>query len=84
MGYFHLRPINPTEDYILVSPAPDELGEYRCYSEKHGWYFCKKCGVRILGLGGEWEQIELDVEKWAGTKQEAECVTSHHYSSTYD
>lgn len=28
--------------------------------------------MRVLGLGGSWEQIELDVEKWAGTKKEGE------------
>ncbi|KAF2818411.1 hypothetical protein CC86DRAFT_157126 [Ophiobolus disseminans] len=73
MGYFHLRPINPAEDYILTSPTSvDELGDYRCFAEKHGWYFCKKCGVRFLGLGGSWEQVELDIEQWAGTKNEGE------------
>ena len=74
MGLFHLRPINPAEDYILTSPANiDELGEYRCNAKKHGWYFCKTCGVRILGLGGEWEQVELDVKKWKGVKGEDEA-----------
>lgn len=73
MGMFHLRPINPTEDYILTSPATiEELGDYRCYAKKHGWYFCKTCGVRIVGLGGSWEQVELDVKKWAGTKEEGD------------
>jgi hypothetical protein len=72
MGYFHLRPINPTEDYILTSPSPEELGDYRCFEKKHGWYFCKECGVRVLGLGGSWEQVDLDVEKWAGTKKEGQ------------
>jgi hypothetical protein len=73
MGFFHCRPTDPAENYILTSPATiEELGDYRCYEKKHGWYFCKKCGVRVLGLGGAWEQIELDVEKWAGTKKEGE------------
>ncbi|KAH8725380.1 hypothetical protein GQ44DRAFT_216053 [Phaeosphaeriaceae sp. PMI808] len=72
MGYFHCRPTNPSQNYILTSPAPEELGDYRCFAKKHGWYFCKSCGVRVLGLGGWWEQVELDVEKWAGTKQEGE------------
>ncbi|KAF2024240.1 hypothetical protein EK21DRAFT_79135 [Setomelanomma holmii] len=70
MGFFHLRPIDPHEDYIFTSPANiDDLGDYRCYGKKHGWYFCKTCGVRVLGLGGSWEQIDLDVEKWAGTRK---------------
>jgi hypothetical protein len=73
MGYFHLRLIDPTEHYILTSPADiKELGDYRCFEKKHGWYFCKTCGVRVLGLGGVWEQLELDVREWAGTKKEGE------------
>ncbi|KAH7084577.1 hypothetical protein FB567DRAFT_85771 [Paraphoma chrysanthemicola] len=73
MGFFHCRPIDPHEDYILTSPADiNELGDYRCFAKKHGWYFCKACGVRVLGLGGGWEQVELDVEEWAGTKKEGE------------
>ncbi|KAF2472714.1 uncharacterized protein BDR25DRAFT_11134 [Lindgomyces ingoldianus] len=67
MGYFHLRPINASDDFILTSPSTiEELGDYRCFDRKVGWYFCKTCGVRTFGLGGEWEQVELDVEKWAG------------------
>lgn len=73
MGFFHVRPISPAEDYILTSPSNiDVLGDYRCFAKKHGWYFCKQCGVRVLGLGGSWEQIELDVDKWAGTKKAGE------------
>lgn len=71
MGYFHLRPTNNASDYILLSPDPKELGDYRCFEKKHGWIFCKKCGVRIVGLGGEWEEAEVDVEAWkAGAKNE--------------
>jgi len=71
MGYFHVRPTQPADNYILISPAsPEELGDYRCNSKKQGWYFCKKCGVRVLGLGGSWEPVELDVERWAGSKKE--------------
>ncbi|KAH7371163.1 hypothetical protein BKA66DRAFT_470313 [Pyrenochaeta sp. MPI-SDFR-AT-0127] len=70
MGYFHCRPINPSDDFILTSPASiDELGEYRAFTKKQGWYFCKNCGVRIVGLAGEWQQVDLDVEHWAGTKE---------------
>lgn len=74
MGMFHCRPINPAEDYILTSPSTiEELGDYRCYEKKHGWYFCKNCGVRVLGLGGKWKQVDLDVEQWAGTKAAGEA-----------
>jgi hypothetical protein len=70
MGFFHCRPIAPADDFILTSPATiAELGDYRTLTKKTGWYFCKDCGVRIVGLAGTWEQVELDVEKWAGTKQ---------------
>jgi hypothetical protein len=73
MGYFHCRPTEPAQNYILTSPAnPEELGDYRCNDKEHGWYFCKKCGVRVLGLSGSWEQVELDVEKWAGSKKEGD------------
>jgi hypothetical protein len=71
MGYFHCRPTKPGENYILLSPSdPSELFEYRCNAKHCGWYSCKTCGVRVLGLIGEWEQIELDVEKWAGRESE--------------
>jgi hypothetical protein len=73
MGYFHCRPTNPNENYILTSPTSiEELSEYRCNEKKCGWYSCKNCGVRMLGLIGSWEQVELDVEKWAGTKKEGD------------
>ena len=69
MGFFHCRPINPSEDFILTSPTNiKDLGEYNAYTTKQGWFFCKKCGVRVLGLGGRWEQVDLDVEQWAGSK----------------
>jgi hypothetical protein len=67
MGFFHCRPISPTDDFILTSPSSiEELGDYRVFSKKIGWYFCKNCGVRILGLGGKWEQADLDIGEWAG------------------
>lgn len=73
MGFFHCRPINPSQDFILTSPAAiSELGEYRVYSKKHGWYFCKECGVRVVGTGGVWEQANIDVDKWAGVEKKSE------------
>ncbi|OAL07053.1 hypothetical protein IQ06DRAFT_288840 [Phaeosphaeriaceae sp. SRC1lsM3a] len=73
MGFFHCRPTRPAENYILTSPSdPKELGDYRCFAKECGWYFCKKCGVRVLGLRASWEQVELDVEEWAGRKKEGE------------
>ena len=71
MGYFHCRPINPADDFILTSPATiEELGEYRTSTKKQAWYFCKKCGVRVVSVAGNWEQVELDVEHWAGRKEQ--------------
>lgn len=69
MGFFHCRPIDPEEDFILTSPTNlDELGDYRTFSKTQGWYFCKKCGVRVFGVIANWEQANIDVEKWAGSK----------------
>jgi hypothetical protein len=73
MGFFHCRPITPADDFILTSPTTiEELGEYRTGSKKYAWHFCKKCGCHIVGLAGVWEQVELDVEHWAGTKQKGD------------
>ena len=74
MGYFHCRPIHPAEDFILTSPATiEELGDYRTRTKKIGFYFCKNCGVRVVGVQGEWEQVELDVENWAGAKRDGDA-----------
>lgn len=71
MGMFHCRPINSYRHFILTSPATiDELGDYRAFSGKIGWYFCKKCGCRTFGMGGVWVQEEVDVDKWAGREGE--------------
>ncbi|KAJ8112422.1 hypothetical protein OPT61_g5204 [Boeremia exigua] len=73
MGFFHCRPISPEDDFILTSPANiEELGDYRVFSETNGWYFCKKCGVRVFGVGGVWESKHIDVEQWANGKHEGE------------
>jgi hypothetical protein len=67
MGFFHCRPISPADDFILTSPSTiEELGDYRAFKKRAGWYFCKKCGVRVFGMVGKWEQDEIDIEKWAG------------------
>lgn len=67
MGMFHCRPNDLENDFILTSPAKiEDVGEYRCFSEKIGWYFCKRCGVRTFGMGGEWVPAEMDVAKWLG------------------
>ncbi|KAI8941767.1 hypothetical protein NX059_002970 [Plenodomus lindquistii] len=70
MGLFHCRPITPANDFILLSPSPSDLGDYRTGTRRQGWYFCKTCGVRVFGMAGEWEQAELDIDHWAGVKQD--------------
>lgn len=71
MGFFHCRPISPEEDFVLVSPTNlEELGDYRVYSKTNGWYFCKKCGVRVFGIGAKWEPVVIDLASWAGEKSE--------------
>ncbi|ORY18934.1 hypothetical protein BCR34DRAFT_472711 [Clohesyomyces aquaticus] len=83
MGYFHLRPISIPDDFILTSPSTiEELGEYRCREKKVGWYFCKNCGVRTFALGGEWEQVELDVQKWAGKQESGAAKLEKVWRST--
>jgi hypothetical protein len=55
----------------MTSPSsPEELGDYRAFSGKVGWYFCKKCGARTFGVGGGWKQVELDIDEWAGKEGE--------------
>ena len=67
MAMFHCRPSDLENDFIVTSPADiSEIGEYRCFTEKIGWYFCKRCGVRTFGVGGDWVVRDLDVAKWAG------------------
>jgi hypothetical protein len=67
MGLFHCRPTDPGNNFILTSPSTiEQLGDYRTGPGRNGWYFCKKCGVRVFGLGGQWEPVELDVDKWVG------------------
>ncbi|CAI6292540.1 unnamed protein product [Periconia digitata] len=71
MGFFHCRPINISDDFILKSPATiEELGDYRTFSKKQSWYFCKDCGVRVFGHGGKWEQTEVDVGEWSGKEKD--------------
>lgn len=63
----HCRPSDLGNDFIVTSPAKiEDAGEYRCFSEKIGWYFCKRCGVRTFGMGGDWVREEIDIAKWAG------------------
>lgn len=64
---FHCNPANLAEDFIVTSPAKiEDVGDYRALSKIVGWYFCKSCGVRTFGMGGEWTTKEIDVAKWAG------------------
>ena len=69
MGMFHCRPNDLANDFIVTSPANiEDVGQYRCNSAKIGWYFCKRCGVRTFGMGGEWVPEEINVAEWAGNE----------------
>lgn len=63
MGFFHCRPISPADDFELISPTNiEELGDYRTQTETNGWYFCKKCGVRVFGVGAVWARVQVPAE----------------------
>lgn len=72
MGYFHVRPKDAPEDFILLSPLLDEqgyaegLGDYKCFKEIAHLYFCGKCGVRCFSLSGEGEVVDVDLEAILG------------------
>ncbi|KAF2502922.1 hypothetical protein BU16DRAFT_612506 [Lophium mytilinum] len=69
MNLFHLRPIDPASDFLVLSPNPEtDLGDYRTFKKVQSWYFCKECGVRCFGIGGEWETTEVDLDKWKGNE----------------
>ncbi|KAF2014233.1 hypothetical protein BU24DRAFT_423249 [Aaosphaeria arxii CBS 175.79] len=72
MGRFHCKPIDMTNDFILTSSSPSEMGDYRTCTKRIGFYFCKSCGCHVVGVGGEWEEVELDVEEWAGKESKGE------------
>jgi hypothetical protein len=65
-GMFHCRPIDASEDFILITPSISDLGDYRCGSKMVGWHFCKTCGVRAFVVGGDWIEADLDVGSWSG------------------
>jgi hypothetical protein len=54
MGFFHVNPANPKDDFMVLSPLdPDrELGVYTPEGGRHKWFFCPKCGVRCFAVGG--------------------------------
>jgi hypothetical protein len=67
MGFFHCRPYDLPNDFILTSPSSiDELGVYKTEKCRINWYFCKNCGCRPFATSGQWEQKDLDINKWAG------------------
>ncbi|KAF1954384.1 hypothetical protein CC80DRAFT_493865 [Byssothecium circinans] len=73
LNMFHTRPAEPENDFIVTSPSTiEELGIYNAFGGKNNWYFCKNCGVQCFGIGAEWVQEELDVNKWAGKEGGAE------------
>lgn len=63
MGFFHVRPMDPPNDFQLLSPSdPSQLGDYTCYSKRIHWYFCSKCGVRCFSFSGDGETSEAEVD----------------------
>lgn len=61
---------------MLTSPTNvQELGDYCPSSKNKGWYFCKKCGVRVFAMAGVWEQAEINVAEWIGGNIEEDQKT---------
>ena len=73
MGIFHVRPIDPPADFVVLSPlSPDtELGAYKCFAENSTFYHCKNCGVRCFTYGGPpGVNEEVDLGQWRGEEPE--------------
>ncbi|KAF2196860.1 hypothetical protein GQ43DRAFT_425754 [Delitschia confertaspora ATCC 74209] len=68
-GFFHLRPNSASEDFLLLSPNPSELGDYSCLTKQMHWYFCKTCGVKPFCGAGGWVKEEVDVNAWKGEEK---------------
>jgi hypothetical protein len=68
-AFFHVRPKDPYDDFILLSPLDPESGglsNYTCFDARINWYFCPKCGVRCFAFCGDSEVRSVDVEEWMG------------------
>jgi hypothetical protein len=81
MGFFHVRPVSPSDDFLLLSPIAiseggvggpfgnglgEGLSNYTCFDALINWWFCKKCGVRCFASSGESEVVKIELEKWKG------------------
>ncbi len=60
-GHFHVRPVKPTDDFLLLSPLDPfaELGDYQCFGKKLHFFFCRTCGVRPFVFAGDGEVVEV-------------------------
>jgi hypothetical protein len=65
MSFVHVNPPNPRDDFVLLSPLdPDrDLSIYQCNQKRSKYYFCPKCGVRCVTVGGVGETAVVDVSE---------------------
>ncbi|OAQ57999.1 hypothetical protein VFPPC_11748 [Pochonia chlamydosporia 170] len=64
-GHFHIRPLSPTDDFLLLSPLDplEQLGDYQCGEKRLHFLSCKTCAVGLFIFEGEGEVVELDLEE---------------------
>ena len=86
MNIFHVRPANPRDDFMLLSPLdPDnELSIYQCYDKKNKYYFCPKCGVRCFTIGREGEVVVVDLTELDENKEGKREVWRVKWDGNYD
>jgi hypothetical protein len=63
MGHMHIRPISPTDDFLLLSPLDPfaELGDYTTGAGNLHFLFCKACAVRCFIFAGDGELLDVDL-----------------------
>lgn len=73
---FHIRPIEPADDFLLLSPLDPfgELGDYQCFGKFLHFFFCRTCGVRPFIFAGESETVEVNSAEVRGSDEGSEAA----------
>ena len=63
MGHMHVRPVSPTDDFLLLSPLDPfaELGDYTTGPGNLHFLYCKTCAVRCFIFAGDGELLDVDL-----------------------